>query len=46
MSEKSYCNWCDSQTGSIVKEYKHGVLIWVGCIDCFTAKTEMKKKDA
>jgi len=42
----SYCKWCDTQTGSIVNEYKEGRLVWVGCIDCFTAKTELKNNVA
>jgi hypothetical protein len=45
--EKSYCKWCDTliKSNTVVKEYKAGRLVWVGCIDCFRAKTELKKKD-
>lgn len=35
-----YCKWCDTLTGSIIKLYKDGRLIWVGCISCY----ENKKK--
>lgn len=38
-----YCKWCDTLTGSIVKLYEHGILIWVGCIDCYEKQKGSKK---
>ena len=40
MSERGYCNWCDTLTNSIIKVYKDGVLIWVGCSKCYEEKKE------
>ena len=42
MSEKGYCRWCDSQTSSIVKVFKEGRLVWVGCPDCYVKKKELE----
>jgi len=45
-----YCKWCDTLTNSIVKQYEEGILLWVGCPDCFVKKkgvreTKEKKKE-
>ena len=40
MSEKGYCNWCETLTNSIVKEYKEGRLVWSGCPDCYVKRKE------
>jgi len=42
--EKGYCKWCDTLTNNIIKQYKEGRLVWVGCADCYTAKTELRTK--
>ena len=49
MSEKEekkefLCNWCDTLTNSIVKEYEHGHLVWVGCADCFIKQRSSKNE--
>lgn len=42
MSE--YCKYCDSLTNATVKVHNEkGVLVWVGCINCYQEKI---KKDA
>ena len=45
MSEKGYCNWCDTQTNSIVKVFEEGRLIWTGCPDCYVKKKEIEKHE-
>jgi len=37
-----YCNWCDTTTNRIIKQFDNGVLIWTGCIDCFLKRNEAK----
>jgi len=39
-----YCKWCDTLTGDIVKEYKDGRLIWVGCRACYEIKTKVENR--
>jgi len=44
MSEqgKGFCRWCDTQTNDIIKEYKEGHLVWVGCRSCWTIREKTK----
>ena len=42
--KKGYCNWCDTLTNRIIKEYDDDDrLIWVGCVDCYNKKKELEK---
>jgi len=47
MSEKKEyrCRWCDPPrvTNCLIKELKHGKLVWIGCPDCFMKKKEIEK---
>jgi len=38
-----YCKWGDTLTNSIVKQYEDGILLWVGCPDCFVEKKKSEK---
>jgi len=38
-----HCKWCDTLTNSIIKQVDNGVLIWVGCPDCFIKKATKRR---
>ena len=42
MSGKSLCKWCDTQVNGIIIERENGVVVWIGCSNCYIKRKGLK----